>query len=396
MKADEWQRINDLFHAALEREPAERVDFLAHVCAGDEHLRREVESLLASHEPSDSFIESLAPDLAAGLLAESQARLVVGQSVGHYKVMALLGAGGMGEVYLAQDTRLHRRVALKLLPASFSQDQDQVRRFQREAHVVSALNHPNIITVYEIGETEGLRFIVTEFVDGETLRDVIARGDYDLHRVVKTILQVAEALVAAYRAGIVHRDIKPENIMVRRDGYVKVLDFGLAKATEERKQTDGLAPPQISYRVSTTPGLVMGTVNYMSPEQARGHSVDSRTDIFSLGVVLYEAATGHMPFEGETRNDVLIAIAGQDPPPLTEYLSEAPIELQQILDKALRKKPEDRYQTIAEMRRDLEQLKETLSTGTTRGQPSPTTDPIPARPTSGTERRRASLLLACC
>ena len=383
MKADEWQRTNDLFHASLEREPGARAAFLAQACAGDEGLRREVESLLASHDPSDKFIESLAPGLAAGLLAESQARLVVGQSVGHYKVVALLGAGGMGEVYLAQDTRLHRRVALKLLPASFSQDQDQVSRFQREAHVVSALNHPNIITIYEIGETEGLRFIVTEFVDGETLRDVIARGDYDLHRVVKTILQVAEALVAAYRAGIVHRDIKPENIMVRRDGYVKVLDFGLAKATEERKQTDGLAPPQISYRVSTTPGLVMGTVNYMSPEQARGHSVDSRTDIFSLGVVLYEAATGHMPFEGETRNDVLIAIAGQDPPPLTEYLSEAPIELQQILDKALRKKPEDRYQTIAEMRRDLEQLKETLSTGTTRGQPSPTTDPIPARTTSG-------------
>jgi len=383
MRADNWQQINDLFHAALEREPGDRAAFLAHDCAGNDGLRLEVESLLASHDPSDNFIESLAPDLAAGLLAESQARLVVGQSVGHYVVMALLGSGGMGEVYLAQDTRLHRRVALKLLPASFSQDRDQLLRFQREAHVVSALNHPNIITIYEIGETEGLRFIVTEFVDGETLRDVIARGDYDLHRVVNTILQVAEALVAAYRAGIVHRDIKPENIMVRRDGYVKVLDFGLAKATEERKQTDGLAPPQISYRVSTTPGLVMGTVNYMSPEQARGHSVDSRTDIFSLGVVLYEAATGHMPFEGETRNDVLIAIAGQDPPPLTEYLSEAPIELQQILAKALRKKPEDRYQTIAEMRRDLEQLKETLSTGTTRGQPSPTTGRIPARTTSG-------------
>jgi eukaryotic-like serine/threonine-protein kinase len=359
MKADEWQRISNLFHAALEREPDERAAFLAHACAGDERLRREVESLITSHDPSDNFMESLAPDLAAGLLAESQGRLVVGESIGHYKVMALLGAGGMGEVYLTEDTRLGRRVALKLLPAQFTKEPDRLHRFEREARAASALNHPNIITIHEVGEVEDAPFIITEFIEGQTLRQQMAAANMRLREVLDVAIQVASALEAAHKAGIVHRDVKPENIMLRPDGLVKVLDFGLAKLTEEQSPAPDAKATTLA-RVQTKTGLVMGTITYMSPEQARGLAVDARSDIFSLGTVIYEMIAGRVPFEGATNSDVIVSILEREPAPLSRYGPEVPAELERIVKKALAKNREERYQLAKDLLIDLKNLKQEM------------------------------------
>jgi eukaryotic-like serine/threonine-protein kinase len=356
MKADEWQRINDLFHAALEREPGERAAFLADACAGDEGLRLEVESLLASHDPSDNFIESLAPDLAAGLLAESHARLATGQSIGNYRVMALLGAGGMGEVYLTEDTRLGRRVALKLLPEQFTREPDRLHRFEREARAASSLNHPNIITIHEVGQVEGAPFIITEFIEGKTLRQQMAAAKMMLREAIEVAIQVASALEAAHKAGIVHRDIKPENIMLRPDRLVKVLDFGLAKLTE-LPTADAQATLA---SVQTKTGLVMGTVTYMSPEQARGLAVDARSDIFSLGTVIYEMVAGQVPFDGATTSDVIVSILEREPVPLSLYAPGAPAELERIVQKALAKDREERYQLARDLLIDLRTLKQEM------------------------------------
>lgn len=359
MRADEWQRINDLFHAALERVPGERAAFLAHACAGDDGLRLEVESLLASHDPSDNFIESLAPDLAAGLLAESHARLATGQSVGNYRVMALLGAGGMGEVYLTEDTRLGRRVALKLLPAQFTTEPDRLHRFEREARAASSLNHPNIITIHEVGQLEGEPFIITEFIEGKTLRQQMAAATMMLREALDVAIQVASALEAAHKAGIVHRDIKPENIMLRPDGLVKVLDFGLAKLTESQPSGPGAEPTTMA-GVQTKTGLVMGTVTYMSPEQARGLAVDARSDIFSLGAVIYEMVAGRVPFQGATTSDVIVSILEREPAPLSRFAPGVPDELEQMVKKALAKDQEERYQLASDLLIDLRNLKQEM------------------------------------
>jgi len=223
--------------------------------------------------------------------------LSIGADLSHYRIVKQLGAGGMGEVYLAEDTRLDRKVALKLLPAEFTQDEDRVRRFIQEAKAASALNHPNIITIYEIGQEQGAHYIATEFIDGQTLRQRMLPERMSLALALDLAMQTASALVAAHEAGIVHRDIKPENVMVRRDGIVKVLDFGLAKLTE-RPATEVNIDAPTAAKIETDPGTVMGTASYMSPEQARGQKLDARTDIFSLGVVLYEMIAGRSPFEG--------------------------------------------------------------------------------------------------
>ncbi len=263
-------------------------------------------------------------------------------TISHYRILSRPGSGGMGEVYLAKDTRLGRKVAIKLLPNDLTKNEDRLHRFEQEARAASALNHPNIITIHEIGEAEGIHFIATEFIEGQTLRRQMAGGRLKLGATLEVATQVASALSAAHAAGIVHRDIKPENVMLRRDGYVKVLDFGLAKLTERRaRATDTDAPTSAS--VKTDPGTVMGTVTYISPEQARGMEVDARTDIFSLGVVLYEMISGRLPFEGETTTDVLVSILEKEPPPLSRHAPEAPAELQRIVSKALRKDREERY-----------------------------------------------------
>jgi serine/threonine protein kinase len=293
-----------------------------------------------------------------------------GTRLSHYEVLAQLGAGGMGEVYLAQDVRLGRRVALKLLPAEFTQDGDRVRRFEQEARAASALNHPNIITIYDIGQVGDLHFIVTEFVDGQTLRQALS-ARIKLETALEITAQVASALSAAHEAGIVHRDIKPENIMLRRDGYVKVLDFGLAKLTERAATADPEAPTVD--RVETDPGTVMGTARYMSPEQARGQKIDARSDIFSLGVVLYEMVTGRAPFEGATMADVFAALLRAEPRPLAESAPEAPAALQRLVGQALHKAQEAWYQTITDLLADLKSLKQELEFATQRER-SPVTE----------------------
>src|SRR5215472_11611870 len=273
MTPERWKLIDRLFHAALHREPVARAAFIAESCGGDETLRSQIEDLIASHSQAESFIETPASDVAAELLGEGQPALVVGQTTGPYRIVELLGTGGMGEVYLAEDSRLSRKVALKLLPHHFTINADRVHRFEQEARAISALNHPNIVTIHEIGRLNGLSFIVTEFVEGQTLRQVMLETELSLGEALELGVQVASALDAAHMAGIVHRDIKPENIMVRRDGYVKVLDFGLAKLGERADPVTNEGSTQ--GMVNTNPGLVMGTVSYMSPEQARGGDVDA-------------------------------------------------------------------------------------------------------------------------
>jgi serine/threonine-protein kinase len=357
MDSQRWQKIDQLFHSALERQAAERAAFLTQACTGDESLQREVESLIGSHQKSDSFIEAPAADIAAELLSGRETRLTAGQAVGPYKIVSRLGEGGMGEVYLAQDSRLGRQVALKRLPALFTLDPDRVLRFEQEARAISALNHPNIVTIHEIGKSNSLHFLATEFINGQTLRQHMFSARMKLDEVLDIAGQIAAALAAAHAAGIVHRDIKPENIMLRQDRIVKVLDFGLAKLASRDMAVESHLGT--SATVKTNPGLVMGTVQYMSPEQARGKDVDARTDIWSLGVVLYEMTTGRVPFEGETTSHVLVSLMESKPIPIKRY-SQVPVQLERIVSKALRKNRDERYQTAGDLAFDLRGLKQEL------------------------------------
>jgi serine/threonine protein kinase len=358
MTPERWQKVKEIFQATLDRAPEDRSAFLASACGGDESLRKEVESLLAAHEKDGSFIDSPAYQAAAELLVDEKAELKPGQVVGSYEIVSFISRGGMGEVYLAQDKRLGRKVALKVLPSSVTKDANRLRRFEQEARAASSLNHPNILTIHEIGEADGRRFITTEFVDGETLRQRISSGQLELGEALSIAEQAASAHAVAHAVGIIHRDTKPEIIMLRRDGIVKVLDFGLAKLMEEKQ-----AGPDDATRamVRTSPGVVMGTVAYMSPEQARGLSVDARTDIWSLGVVLYEMLTGCGPFAGATSSDTLVSILEREPRSLNSYSPELPEALEWIVTKALTKDCDDRYQTARELLTDLRRLKQRLS-----------------------------------
>ena len=282
------------------------------------------------------------------------------ESIGRYRILEKLGAGGMGEVYLAEDTQLGRKVALKLLAKELTQNRDRLNRFDQEAYAASALNHPNILTIYEMGDEAGRHFIATEFVDGETLRHRLGGPPIDLIDVLGIGIQIAGALEEAHAAGIIHRDIKPENVMIRRSGHVKVLDFGLAKLMEKPASDDTDTEAVTRALVQTDAGMVLGTSQYMSPEQARGKPVDARTDIWSLGVVLYEMATGRPPFHGETKTDVIVAIAKNDPPPIARFAPNAPPEFEWIVLKALRKDVDERYQTIKELESDLKKLKQRI------------------------------------
>jgi eukaryotic-like serine/threonine-protein kinase len=356
MEPELWQRVTDLFDEAMTRGPKERIAFLEEACEGDRDLRKQVERLVKSHEKSGDFLESSAFAVAPELLTDDRAGASVGELIGHYRIESLIGIGGMGEVYLARDERLGRKVALKLLPERLTADETQLSRFKTEARAASALNHPNILTVYEIGAEGNRQFIATEFIEGMTLRASLRCERMNLHAALEIAVQVASALAAAHEAGVVHRDIKPENIMLRPDGYAKVLDFGIAKLTEQR-------PGSGHYEVGTTavlqtqPGLVLGTGHYMSPEQARGQTVDARSDIWSLGVMLYEMVGGSPPFRGETPSDCIASILTAEPPPLSGVLSDVPLKLESILQKALRKNSDERYQTIKEMLTDLRNLK---------------------------------------
>src|SRR2546422_8435987 len=359
MTSERWEQVGKLYQAALALQPNKRETFLDDTCGDDTAMRREVESLLAHEDGAGSFLAAGVMKDAAKMLVEDKSLSLVGKKLGHYQVLSLLGAGGMGDVYLAEDIRLKRKVALKLLPAELTANQDRLRRFEQEAQAASALNHPNIITIHEIGKVEGLNFIVTEFITGETLRQRMATERMNLPVVLDVAAQAASALAAAHAAGIVHRDLKPENVMLRPDGLIKVLDFGLAKLTEPRTSNVDTEAPTVA-RVDTKIGAVMGTAQYMSPEQARGLKVDARTDIFSLGVVLYEMLAGRPPFLGETTADIVSMLLQKEPQSLSTLAPDTPADLQHIVRKTLRKDKDERYQTVKSLLVDLKSLKQRL------------------------------------
>src|SRR5438552_58759 len=353
------QTIEEIFHAALDQEPDQISAFLDTACEGDAPLRSKVEALLASRQRADSFIETSAVGLAAKIIQNGQADLLVDRTIGHYKISERIGTGGMGEVYLTTDVTAGRKAALKLLPLRFTGDAERLKQFQQEAHALVALNHPNILTVYEIGEDHSTHYIASELIEGETLRQRLARGRIELSEVVDVAIQVASALAAAHEAGIVHRDINPGNIMLRPDGYVKVLDFGIAKLAEQEAPA-AMPKDEALLLVETNLGSILGTVPYMSPEQARGAQVDKGTDIWSLGVVLYEMVTGHTPFIGDTPREVMTSVLEKEPPPLTSYSKQSRAELQQIISKALRKGRTGRYPSASEMLQALKNLRHNL------------------------------------
>ena len=370
--ADHWRRIEELFHAALDLEPQTRSAFLQQACGPNTELLKELESLLESAGKPLNFLPEAVVEVAHGMSVENRqgvgattgvqptrykTTIAAGIQLAHYKIMSLLGAGGMGEVYLAEDTRLRRKLALKMLAPELTGDEHGLRRFEQEAHAASALNHPNILTVYEFGQADGLHFIASEFVEGVTLRQKVASGRLELNSTIDIAIQIASALGAAHACGIVHRDIKPENVIVRTDGIVKVLDFGIAKLSR-RRAGQAVRRTATAVALSTTePGLVRGTPKYMSPEQARGIVVDARSDIFSLGSVIYEMFTGRAAFEGETASDVIAEILKVEPVHPAEFAPEVPAEIERIIGKALRKDRETRYQSVADMLVDLQDYK---------------------------------------
>lgn len=369
--ADRWRRTEELFHAALELEPTERADFLQQACGSDSDLLKEVQSLLQSAEESIDFLpkavfdiaHSMKVDRASGNLttvdnSQNRATIAVGTLLAHYKVVSLLGGGGMGEVYLAEDTRLRRKVALKLLLPDLITDQRGLQRFEQEALAASALNHPNILTIYEFGQADGLNFIASEFVDGDTLRQKIGKRGLELNEAIDVAIQIASALAAAHASGIVHRDIKPENVIVRNDGIVKVLDFGIAKLEVGRSGTVARRSTGAVVAVQTTePGVVHGTPRYMSPEQARGLHVDARSDLFSLGSVLYEMITGAAAFDGLTTSDVIAGILKDEPAPPTKFAPDTPPEVERIIAKSLCKDRDSRYQSAQALLTDLQNFR---------------------------------------
>ena len=328
--------------------------FLDEACAGDESLRKEIESLIRYDERAKSFIERPAIEIAAEALAREQTVLAAGQQLGPYKIVSLLGAGGMGEVYLAEDTRLGRKVAIKFPPHESVTDVQAKKRLFREAQSAAKLDHPNICSIHEVAEQDDRIFIVMQYVEGETLAAHIQRGPPSLTETLDLAVQVADALAESHSRGIIHRDIKPQNIMVTARGQVKVLDFGLAKLVKERAVIESLAETE---SLLTEPGVIAGTVPYMSPEQLSGATLDARTDIFSFGAVLYEAVSGHQPFAAESTAATISAIMTREPPPLARFAREVPAELERITSKALRKDREERYQVIKDMLLDLRSLK---------------------------------------
>ena len=355
MEAGRLKQIEEIYHAALEIPLEKREVFFKESCGADENLRREVESLLAFENSFDDFIDAPPESLAAEIFAEKDRQIdFTDEEIGHYKVMRLLGKGGMGAVYLAADTKLDRRVALKILPPEFSRDKDRMSRFVREAKSASALNHPNIITIHEIGEADGTHFIATEFIDGKTLGEYSKANPFDYKSVLEIAIQVASALDEAHSAGIVHRDIKPDNVMVRANGLVKILDFGIAKLTAQTASDEADATV---IQTQTQAGMIIGTPQFMSPEQARGQTVNHQTDIFSFGVMFYEMLSGSSPFKGETVSDVIAAVLTKEPKRLTDI----PPELEEILNKTLEKDKRNRYQTAKDLLIDLQEAKEELN-----------------------------------
>ena len=370
MEPERWRQIEQIFHSALEVEESRRAAFLEQACAGGEDLRREVESLLAHHEETGSFIESPALEMAAQALAPStrassesgdSAAGLVGKTLSHYRVLEKLGQGGMGVVYKAHDTHLDRPVALKVLRPEVVADRERKRRFVQEAKTASALNHPNILHIYDIDKSDSIDFIAMEYVPGKTLERLVGRKGLKLNDTLKYAAQMADALAAAHAAGIIHRDLKPGNVMVTERGLVKVLDFGLAKLAEPA--TSELASTATTLEPQTQEGAIVGTVAYMSPEQAQGKKVDTRSDIFSFGSVLYEMIIGQRAFQGETKLSTLSAILDKEPTSVSAMVPKTPPELERLTARCVRKDAERRIQHMGDVKIALEELKEESDSG---------------------------------
>ena len=366
MKPERWQQISRIFNRAILLDDAARSAYVKEKCGADSDLQAEVEKLIESHSKAegDDFIGGLAVEDIAEHFTEAEEQLALhnGRQFGNYLILDHLGTGGMGEVYLAKDARLDRTVALKILASDVVADQRRMQRFRQEARVASSLNQPNILTIYEFGEVDSLTFIAAEFVDGETLRDYIRNKQLKLGEILDISIQMLAALDAAHEASIVHRDMKPENVMIRRrDHVVKVLDFGLAKVTEKKRGSDAVTAEQMVREFKTAPGLIMGTVNYMSPEQALAKTVDARSDIWSSGIIIYEMVTGTTPFRGSTSAHTIVRILEKQPAPLAHAAAvDVPQELQRIVDKSIAKDPDERYQSAKDMLIDLRNLKRRL------------------------------------
>jgi serine/threonine protein kinase len=359
MSRDRWRQIEALYHSARERTPEDRSAYLEHACSGDEPLRREVESLLAEEERAVKFLETDEPSLEPAIAAPIRA----GEQVGPYQVLEFLQKGGMGEIYKALDVRLDRTVAIKFLPHAFAGAPDALERFQREVRAASALNHPQICTVHDLGEHQGRPFYVMEFLDGQSLRDRIADKPMAIPAIVDLGMQICDALQAAHAKGIIHRDIKPANIFATAGGQIKILDFGIAKLVTKPHSppaatTRGQTTATITAIAATRPGRLMGTLAYLSPEQARGEEVDTRTDIFSFGIVLYQMATGELAFRGETPEELINAILHQAPVKPSELNPGVPATLERIILRALEKDRNARYQSIEELFADLRKLQQ--------------------------------------
>lgn len=377
MEPERWRKVERLYHSVLEQAEDRRPTFLMQACAGDEELRREVESLLAQGEETTSFLEAPALEVAAKALVQDQAIReaetaqiidpMIGRTVSHYHIVEKLGGGGMGVVYKARDTKLPRLVALKFLPARLTDDRQSLVRLKREAHVASTLNHPNICVIYDIDEFEGQPFIVMEYLEGKTLQRFIDGTPLRTEALLELAIQIADALDTAHARGIIHRDIKPPNVFVTNRNQAKVLDFGIAKVSRKQRMATAVGSTSMAEAGEedqlTTPGVAMGTVAYMSPEQARGEELDARTDLFSLGAVLYEMATGRMAFSAPNTAMVYDAILHRTPAPPAKLNPQVPTELEGIIDKALEKDRRMRYQHASEVRTDLACLKRNAGAG---------------------------------
>ncbi len=398
MDAERWKQVDSLLHAARVRPPDERDAFLRLTCVGDEALESEIRSLLSAQEHAGSFLENPAIDGAARAIALEPRHdtsaidgSLTGQTISHYRIVGKVGGGGMGVVYKAEDTRLHRFVALKFLPEAVARDANALRRFQQEARAASALNHPNICTIHDIGEQDGRACIVMEYLDGTTLKHRIGVGPLGVDELVRLGIEIAEALEAAHAEGITHRDIKSANIFLTQRGVAKVVDFGLAQVASLRSPPAGAAAgvgatagPTVSAHLTTdahltTAGSLLGTVAYMSPEQVRAEPLDVRTDLFSFGVVLYEMATGTLPFPGDSSEDVFASILNDAPLPAARANRGVPAELARIIDKCLEKDRDLRYQRASEIRTDLQRLKRDRDSARITGRAKPGATPHVAK-----------------
>ncbi|MBV9481044.1 MAG: serine/threonine protein kinase, partial [Acidobacteria bacterium] len=369
MKTDAWKGVEELFHAVMERSPEERAEFLQRACPDDPRLRSEVQSLMDLARSADSFLAGSPISSLEQLSARK-----TGERVGNFELLELLGCGGMGEVWRACDLRLGRQVALKFISPEMTQDRAAAERFEREARAVAALNHPHIISIFDFGEEQGIRYMVGEVVEGESLRAPLRRGAVPIRKLLDIAVQIADGLAAAHAAGFVHRDLKPENIMITGDGHVKILDFGLARQTAV---IDQFAAPAAS-AAGTQPGMILGTTNYMSPEQASGLTVDYRSDQFSFGLILYELASGRAAFVKESAIATRAAIVKEDPAPLDTKL---PSPFRWIVDRCLAKDPPQRYESTRDLYHDLRALRDHLPetyTGSSAGVRAPIRGPAAA------------------